>query len=739
MIPRVRATAALRAFAVCVGVLVGDAAVGQTVDVQSGEHATFTRLVLDIGRERTWAQSVLSEREVRLAFEPAVEGFELDGVFTLIPRTRLAGLAEDGGLRLDLACDCVVTASRYRERYLIVDIADGPANPPEVETADAAPVSAPPFDPETNVSTDTAAAQRLAAAEALPDLARLALEMTEPETSLPLPAERNASDQRTPTAEVELEDAARIMAAQLVRAAASGLLDIAPEADLASEPGMDRADRAAPPAPEPPEDRAPPLPPEAAAPAVAPAPTIPPIRTENAFEAAIAPDRLTPRFGAELVCGSIAAPVATWASGEGVTHGLGRLREALYDEAGTIQPNRVEDLARHYLFYGFGAEAAFWLSQLREPPPDLIALADLVDGAERVGLTPIGDPDACDDETLLWHFLAETPGVPDTEDVVRRVQRAVAGLPPDLRDNIGLRLARRFFQLGFPNAARNLRDMLVRGQRLPTNTLMALDLDLGLEAGHPQTTRDALTQALRDDGAEPAILMAHALRFDRGAGVEISETRLIAAEALLREIGTGAASFPLWSEIVFAHAARGDVTSALSYLAAEGMPRSFRDRALTTLFADRVAARDIAGLFIVARVFGADWRAEGSEAGRARVAAMALLREAGLNEAANALSAGQRLLILPSRPEPDPTPQADLQTAWHEADWAHLQSASGPPHRTVATRMVERVAAAPTDADETLELSQITRTVADSAVLRRQVQALLEFPQPRLAGVEEEE
>ena len=96
-------------------------ALAQTVRVQSGEHAEFTRLVLDIGAGRSWQLDPLGDT-VRLRLDPPVDGFDISRVFDLIPRTRLAGLAVRDGLELTLACPCDIDASRYERRYLVLDI-----------------------------------------------------------------------------------------------------------------------------------------------------------------------------------------------------------------------------------------------------------------------------------------------------------------------------------------------------------------------------------------------------------------------------------------------------------------------------------------------------------------------------------------------------------------------------------------------------------------------------------------
>jgi hypothetical protein len=711
------ALSTLRWLAVVLAAVLPLSVAAQTIPVRSGEHDGFTRLVLDIGPDRQWRLE--GEGPVRrLVLDPPVGGFAIGQVFDLIPRTRLAALAADDGLVLSLACPCDVAASRYQDRYLVLDIrpaAEGQPRP------DAAP------DPEAEA--------RRAAAAALPDMARLLTRPTGPDLRPgpavdrdPAPAPGSdpgpdpGSGTTAPAVAIDLDEAARIMAEQLARAAAAGLLDAAPGRPMAD---ADPADLAPPPPP-----------PVTPAPVTSPAAQVPaslPIRAETAIDAA-----LHHALGAEpqqnrLACRGEAMLIGPPASGGGVQVGLGALRLALYDARDVLQRDAVLALAGHYLAHGFGAEAAFWLGQIDAPPPDLVALAGLVDGRPGPHFPPEPDATLCSDDEFLWRYLdgafADTAL---TAEQAGRLQRATAALSPVLRDQLVPRVARALQADGHPDSARNLRDMLARGGRVAAPELLRLDLDLGLAGPGDPEARDALALALRDDGGDPVTAIAHALAFDREAGLPPDPVRLAAAEALLRENGGGADTPGLWQELILAQAARGDLGRVIELLAEPRVTPERRDAALTRLLADRLAAADTAALYLVARVHGADWQARGSEAGRLRVAVMAQLRSAGFPAAADALRAGQRVLTLPAGPGDAPTEAERLAAAWQAEDWQSLGALAGGPHRAIATRMAEGPASPPPSADPP-DLPALAARLADSRALRAEIAALLAQPTPSLA------
>ena len=704
----------------------GVAASAQTIDVMSGEHSDFTRLVLDIGEDRDWA---LAEADgmLRLSLSPQVDGFAIGQVFNVIPRTRLADMRATGTLDLSLACDCPVSANRYQGRYLIVDIGD-PVDPPPGDG-----------DPTDDAVAQAEAARRLAAAETLPDLTTL---LTDPSDTAPASRPDTPSpDSGLPdAASVSLEQASQIMAEQLARAAASGLLQ--PQLDR-PVPYAARVNPGRSPAPRPQEQQvsmavgASPEPDENddATPHPEPPSGIP-IRAETAVDAALHHAIGAGRQETRLVCTGREMAMVDWSAGAGVDQGLGLLRQGLYDERDQLQPDGVLALARHYLYFGFGAEAAFWLTRLEQPPEDLLVVAALVDGVPGPHFPPVTDPVICSDEEFLWRYLDGALADTLTEDQGNRLQRATAALPRVLRDQVAPRTARQLHRDGHAHAARNLRDMLVRGGRLPAAARLQLDLDLGIpQDGGAVATRLALAQAIRDDGADPVAAMSYAMAFDRDTGSAITQTRLIAAEALLRENGMGPSTVALWHEVVLAQASRGQIDRVLELLAAPGMPQDAVGDTLTALFADRLSADDTAALFILARVHGPAWLAEGSVAGRARVGSIAHLRDAGLSEAADMLRGTQRMLILPARPAVEPAAGADLEAAWQTADWPALEAQADGPHGQLAARMRLHSDAATTPVAPRGDLGDLAARVEDSRTLRAEISALLSSPSPRLRGV----
>lgn len=743
---------AVLAFAVLITLCGG--AEAQVLPVRAGEHEGFSRLVIPIEEDREWVLEGDGDTR-RITLDPGVEGFDLSGSFDLIPRTRIVDLEQQGGeLAIRLGCDCVINAFRYQGRYLVVDVSDEESSAARPSEASEASGSAEEVDEDRRP-------ERAVTTSALPDLARLLSRGGR--HSLASPATPESPQPARPADRPMLEEAARIMAEQLARAAAAGLLDAAPDRPLHTAdplPVDPRTDAARQPPPEPDAAgretssatrTAPPHPPSVQD-AEEPAPGQPlnaaeqpeashaPVRVgrnpailaRTAFDIALRP---TPRPVVEqprISCDGDSPGIANWSVPGGVQAQLGRLRLALYDERDRLRRDAVLDLARHYIFHGFGAEARFWLSQLEEPPPDLVALGDLVDGTGMERFPPVGDEAVCSDEELLLRYLGGAVEGPLTRVQADRLQRAFAALPAPLRARFGPSLVRRLAQDGRRETALNVRELLRHSPFFEEGELLALDLDLGL--GPPaEDTREALNEALRDDGATPAGTMARALAFERRGNSTPDPARLTAAEALLRETPPGPDSDRLWREIAVTHAALGQIDAAVRMLdAGRDRDDATWQAAVTDLLENRMEAEDIPGLLALSHFFGPDWTASGSESGRVRAAAAEQLRRAGLEEGAAALETHGPGLILPER-ETRAVQEMTARTAWSAGDWNTVADIATGAHAEVARRMAARPPDGRTDPTQNTEepmpgpfdLDAVSANIEDSRALRETISALL--------------
>ena len=703
------------------------AAAAQNIRVQSGDHPGFTRLVFLIGANREWELNQQNGQSWALDLSPPVEGFDTSQTFDLIQRNRLTELLVEDGLTLNLACNCQVSAFRHQGQYLVIDIADPDR---DVELVG-----------EEELASQEGLEEQVPARAALPDLAALLLSPEQfPEVATPAPAAAEIDDARpppTPLPNPDLAEAAEIMAEQLARAAAAGLLDASlgqpqtfadPVPSQSGETPIEETSTAVD------HPTASPHPPHVAGNV---AQTAPPfdeaqVVTITALDAAIPQTTVLITDRAQESCSGAAFNVREWSDSVSFEQGIGELRLALYDDRDELIDDGAEALARYYLYFGFGAEARYWLRQTSAPSEDLLAIADIVDGGSTDFFGSISASDDCSQGELLWRYIAGALEVALNETDARAIQRAYAELPRNLRDQLGPQIARALHADQQEATARNIRDILHRGGRIAEAELRLLDLDIGIPMpGTVAETRQAFSDLLMHNGSDRTSTMAQALAFDRAAGILPSPERLTAAEALLREAGDGSETNSLWQELLLGHASLGNLDAALRMLSETNRSGSAQADALTELISNRVAVGDTAGLLVLSYSFGSNWRPEGSAAGRAQVSAVAMLREAGLYNAAQILRDVRRPLILPATESESAEAVDPVLDAWVNEDWSHLATVGSGVHRELAMRMTARPDSSEAREAQPENLARLNSIVTDSRALRSTIETLLLQPTPQ--------
>ena len=391
------------------GALFSDAS-AQTIPVRSGEHDSFTRLVLQIPKGVDW--SVASRaRSANVKLELPGAKFDIGQVFDRIPRSRLLGVTQSGAestLTLDLGCDCDVVGFTQSGTLLVVDISDPPkpwsANPDRlvptnpkpyrfnlavrnrpgemktqlnIHTEKPKPPTPEPVVPLDPVSPSVAARQRLAVGV-------------------------NASEQR--------------LLEQIVRATDQGL--VTPIATVKTGPSH------------------------------APSTELPhPDGTGLSAITVVDRDMRLASDGpieTECIADGLVA-LGDWGGSTGFSKQIGKQRSQLFEEFDHLNSHSVETLAKLYLHFGFGAEARRTLlldSSNGFEQGVLNALAAIVDTKEPAKNNPFSGQQHCKSDVSLWAILAEPNLVrnADSDAVVRAFSR----LPVHLRAHFGPHLSQIF-------------------------------------------------------------------------------------------------------------------------------------------------------------------------------------------------------------------------------------------------------------------------------------------------------
>lgn len=732
-------------------------AAGEVALVRGGEHPEFTRIVVDAVAPGDWRLG-RTDDGYELQLGPEVSGYDLAQAFERIPRDRVSALWRDpasGRLRFSLSCACYAIAFEFRPGVVVIDIKTGqppqgsafevPLDPPATAAAPDAGAPEPPAEAEAAPSAAPAAAGDGALAYDWIDIHRdTAGAPAEP--TLPLPFE---------VADPRLDPLRAALLAQISRGAAEGVVEMA-EHPVLPKAASDRSSEG------------------------------PGMRIVNGdLPGMIASGvhdpgpNLTPEGQPCLADSDLA--VTSWMLPGPIAEQMGPGRAGLLGEFDTPEPDAIRRAARLYIALGFGAEARQYLDMLPDPDAEearlLRAMAHVADqepGGEAAFVPMAG----CDTAAALWSALTLTAAGEARPSQIGALNLAAVGrsfsaLPVHLRRYFGPPLVEMFLQAGKDEAARLIRDAILRapGEAGPDVALMDAQYDLATGDGHEavkiagEVAREAgsagpealvtLVEAAFQSGSPlppdlPATLMAY--RADaRGTALEVPLRRAsLLAAAMLGDF-TGAfaelhaapdSAADLWALA----ATRADddlfLAEAVS-AAAEGHPAVAADVALA--IAQRLldlgfAGQALAWLGPVDTTADLPRRLVAARAalalGDAR-AALALVSGLGDAEAerlraAAVLQLGDAAAAAEALHRAGDAAAGDRALSWTE-DWAKLAESGADPWKSAAALAdagtagdaAQDPAAPPDPVAAPGPLARGNALVADSAAARAAVDALL--------------
>ncbi len=578
-------------------------ACAQSVEVLTGEHGEFTRLAMVVPPGTRWS---IDEEGQGYALRIDRAGLFLDTsrAFTRIDRARIAALepiSGGAGLQIDLNCACEVVAFEDRPGILVIDVKAGPplpgreADPTEL----AAPLRAipPAANPRLRLPMLQAAqtprqpdrqvprfsteapdwlsfqfdARSVDAPPAPSTTLALGLSARSAQTDAPQPLPKAPSTLPSPPASGDvaaLLEAEEALLRQVARAAAQGLVDPrAPRRD-GTMPGATEAGNTA------------------------------VFEDHMAVNAQTGLDRElglmaeTLRAGGGRRCLSEEDwAVSSWGDLRPPSQQIAEARGRLIGEFDRPDRDAILALARLYLHFGFGAEAAEVLRAFSVDLPQaalLTALAGVMDDGAAPEATSLHALTECDNGAALWAVLARptlTPADPVNRD---RILRDFATLPPHLRQLLGPPLSERFMAAGDGQAARMIRDAILRTDAPQTPGVALLDARVDMAGGALPEAEAQLRSVAAGTSPDAAEALAILIEERLARGEPVDAATATHAEALAFE----RAGSPVGDRLAKGHAralaSLGDFDAAMAAFARLG--RDAQDQILPDLLAELTRA-----------------------------------------------------------------------------------------------------------------------------------------------------
>lgn len=470
---------------VFLGLFLAHTAWAESAMVRSGEHGNFSRIVIDLPKRVEWKLSKEGGKAV-LAFAGQELEFDTSTVFNRLSEGRLVEISGGPGndsLTIVLGCECELATFWFGKSSLVVDIRDV-NEPTQIEPIAQGneQSSDPRQEPASKIELTTDSDPQLA----LPDVnlsTAAVLTMSEFPSDIPtvsvgesnLAVINNSDPVITQASERDMHKTRERLLRQISRAASQGLLS--PSVDLSSTQGpQDQHAYGS-------DGNAPPLIPEAEG------------STESTDHINLSAQSSIDRDFLNTLAqttGTSDSPVcikpnqidvAVWGKDEPFAGQIGAVRVRLSGEFDKTDEAAALELARLYLYFGFGVEANQTLQLVTKETRDTKLLKDLAAIFEH-GYAPDGSPLAgqlnCDAPVSLWSALSYQTLPTNVPMDDNSILRGFNALPPHLRSYLGPILARRFLEAGHQSTSDRLLRILDRSDETstPDADLVKAEIDI---------------------------------------------------------------------------------------------------------------------------------------------------------------------------------------------------------------------------------------------------------------------
>ncbi|MGJ8582742.1 MAG: hypothetical protein ACSHXD_01500 [Marinosulfonomonas sp.] len=549
----------IRISTLILALLVPISAVANTTVVRSGEHADFSRLVIQFPDHPKWVFG-RDDGGYEFRFDDEQQVLDVSKIFDLIPKTRIQNVVVPGPGRLKLFvdCECHGDAFEMHNGRIVLDIKDGPGSPGSLfeeqilkksETSLTAEIQ-PKIEPETSVSqpqfastptpsisssTDTALQfvvgevieANLAEDVDLNEVEASTEEVianTKPEKSEPIKI--NAMPYFQFRAQPRTADLARTsLLKSLQRAAAQGLVRIprvkpgekqdkevlnsAVESDsqesLESAQANDVNGH---------------------------------IRIETVVDRddrSLAPSMTTED---EMCDDTFLASIGSWGNPETLQDPYDDLRSRLVGEFDELSKEAVDALVKRQIYLGFGAEANALMAEFSGEIPEarmLREMAILVDG-DRLGEgSVLASKITCPGAFSMWGLLAHRR-IPDKTTIdTKSVLQAFSALPVHLRKNFARALANHFLDIDDLDTATSIKNLAGRASKLSVPDLELLEAKISDKSGETEKSLSRLNSVYLANGPDAAIALAELIETQIKNEIPVDKQNARAAGALAVE------------------------------------------------------------------------------------------------------------------------------------------------------------------------------------------------------------
>lgn len=490
------------------------AATAQQLTVRSGDHPFFSRLTIPLPALQTW-EAAQSDSSIVIRLPGYSGGFDLANVFARMGTDRIEALESDqNSLTLRITCPCTSTAF-VSGSLLVIDVADQGA---KVSAAPIEQISAKrlPRNRQTQVARGS-----------LPWIGGNSPFNATPHSVENLSSVDNSGPMKSMVENhaVLLGEMQQNLLSEVAFAASSGLLTNSYNV----------------PSPMPTIGE------ESKAVASAETPDVLTITSENSSNIRITSSMDLPtatlHSDLDVTLSGATCPdnalvdVGTWGVEDEFSAQIGPVRNNLMDARDHLDISAAKNLAKLYIYFGFGAEAIEVLRldpKLTSDQPQLLDIATILEYGSISHPNSLTAYTDCASDVALWAILSFRSIPPGMQLDTKAALRALNKLPIHLRVILAPNLSDRLLQSGDPeSASAALRTI----ERLPNTLSPSAQLaqaDLAVEAGHSADT--VLRNVINANSSESPDALVKLVQSKLEKGQTLSDDTATLVEAYAQEL-----------------------------------------------------------------------------------------------------------------------------------------------------------------------------------------------------------
>jgi len=517
------------------------------VEVRSGEHQSFTRLVMRIPSLTKWTLEN-STGSARLKVDLPDLKLDYGEVFDRVPRKRLSELHQEKAgapLELQFACDCEARAFVQGGTLLVIDIRDRPASDPPLVL---------PLVPERVLASGDGVGADHPIEDREEDSGVAVNPRSQPsggasqhtflDFSAPMAGERTVENR---------------LYSRIMRGVDQEVLALSPREATDPDDQISAAQAAL-------------------TETLAAGLGLPNLRVTTVVDRDLRAARegtASPTIARKCVDDQKLA-VPDWADDSPFSTQYAVLRDGLYGEFDRINAQAALALVRFYIHFGFGDEAKVNLELLQPASPDrqlLASLAAAVEGRPAPVDNPLAGLQGCDNDAAMWSVLSErhAPETTNTNAVLRSYGR----LPVHLRAYLGPVLGEYLTDAGFVDAAQQLVRAVERSDEGDKASIAVVEAKLAGLKNEPAVQEQKLTEVIEDASASTHAPLALIDLIEKRwvEGGDVTEQELLLAASFVHEYRRSEIGPQIQTAYVIAQALSAQFDEAMKTLLDPGQDR----------------------------------------------------------------------------------------------------------------------------------------------------------------------